>query len=223
MSLQRHLAEDRLRDVVVAAPVGRALGEGELVEEVSAALGRQPLRLVVHRRRVVDQVTRRSLGLDQRDLLGARAGRHHGDERQAEEAREVGLGDGRRAGGGLDDRRPFDDPAVAQAVQEQRACEPMLERSGRVHRLVLEVQVDVPVLGQRKGVQMRVGRPIGIGFDATDGLVRPRSRAAGVRGRSGTSSRAQFPRSQRAAAARRPSCPWRCFVGCSLQPPAAAK
>ena len=186
VSLQRHLAEDRLRDVVVAAPVGRALRVGELVEEVPAALGREPLRLVVHGRRVVDQVTRPSLRLDQRDLLGAGGGRHDGDERQAEEPREVRLGDGRRAAGGLDDRRPLRDPAVAQAVEEQRACESMLQRSRRVDRLVLQVEVDAPLLGQRKGVQMRVGRAIGVGFDATDRLVRPRSRTEAlttVRGR----------------------------------------
>ncbi len=54
MPLQRHLAEDRLRDVVVAAPVGRSLGEGELVEEVPAALVREPVSLGVHGGRVVD-------------------------------------------------------------------------------------------------------------------------------------------------------------------------
>ena len=133
--------------------------------------------LGVDGRRVVDEVTRRPLGLDQRDLLGAGRGGHDGDERQAEEAREVRLGDGSRAGRGLDDRRPLDDPAIADAVQEQRAREPVLERSRRVDRLVLQVQIDVPVLGQRKGVQMRVGRPVGIGFDPPDGLVRPRSRS----------------------------------------------
>ena len=177
MPLQRHLAEDRLGDVVVAAPVGRALGERELVEEVAAAHGRQSLGLVVDGRRILDQVARSALRLDQRDLLRARGGRHHGDERQAEKAREVGLGDRGRAGGGLDDRRPVGDPAVAQAIQEERTREPVLQRSRRVHRLVLQVQVDVPVLGQREGVQMRVGRPVGVGFDAAHRVVRPRSRA----------------------------------------------
>jgi hypothetical protein len=36
--LLRHLLEDRLGDVVVAAPVGGALREGELVHEVAVAL-----------------------------------------------------------------------------------------------------------------------------------------------------------------------------------------
>ena len=180
MPLQRHLAEDRLRDVVVAAPVGRALGVGELVEEVPAALGREPLRLGVHRRRVVDQVARASLRLDQRDLLGAGGRRHDRDERQAEEPGEVRLGDGRRAARRLDDRRPLGDPAVAQAVEEQRAGEPMLQRARRVDRLVLQVEVDAPLRGQREDVQMRVGRAVGVGFDATDRLVRPRSRIEAV-------------------------------------------
>ena len=43
--LQRHLVEDRLGDVVVAAPVRRALRVRELVEEVAAALVREPLRV----------------------------------------------------------------------------------------------------------------------------------------------------------------------------------
>ena len=173
MRLQRHLGEDRLGDVVDAAPVHRALGISELVQEVSAALGREPVRLVVHGGRVVDQVTRPSLGLDQRDLLGAGGGRHDGDERQAQVPGEVRLGDGRRAAGGLDDRRPLGDPAVAQAVEEQRAGEPMLQRSRRMDGFVFQVEVDPPLGAQREYVQMRVGRAVGVGFDATNRLVRP--------------------------------------------------
>ena len=207
MSLHRHLAEDRLRDVVVAAPVGRALCEGELVEEVSVALGREPVRLVVHGRRVVDQVTRRSLRLDQRDLLGAGGGRHDGDERQAEEAREVRLGHGGRAGGRLDDRRPFGDPAVAQAVEEQRACESMLQRSRRVHRLVLEVEVDVPVPRATER-HADACRPTDWHRLRCDGRPRPPTLSnRRVPGRCGTWSRAQSPRSRQVTAARRPTYP----------------
>ena len=164
---------------------------------------RQPLGLVVHRRRVFDQVARRALRLDQRDLLGARAGRHHGHERQAEEAREVRLGDGRRAGRGLDDRRPLDDPAVAQAVQEQRAREPVLERAGRVDRLVLEVEVDVPLprAGERRADACP---PTGWRRPRCGG--RPRLPTCGsrrARVRSGTSSPPQFPRLRGATGARR--------------------
>ena len=74
--------------------------------------------------------------------------------------------DGRRAARGLDDRRPARDPAVAQAVQEQRARQPMLQRAGGMHRLVLEVEVDAPLDRQREGVQMGVGRAIRVGLDA---------------------------------------------------------
>ena len=72
MPLQRQLLEDRLGDVVVAAPVGGPLGVGELVEVVPAGLVGQPPRLVVDRRRVVDQVAAAALELDQRDLLRRR-------------------------------------------------------------------------------------------------------------------------------------------------------
>ena len=173
MPLLRHLAEDRLRDVVVAAPVGRALGKCELVEEVPFALVGEPPRLVDDRPGVVDQVARPSLRLDERDLLGAGGGRHDRDERQAEVPGEVGLGDGRRAARGLDDRRPLGDPAVAEAVEEQRPGEPVLQRSRRVDRLVLQVEVDAPLLRQREDVQMRVGRAIRVRLETADGLVRP--------------------------------------------------
>ena len=173
MPLEGHLGEDRLRDVVVAAPIGRALREGELIQEVSAELGRQPLRLGIHDRRVVDQVARPSLRLDQRDLLGARRSRHDGDERQAQEAGEVRLRDGRRAARRLDDRRSLGDPAVAQAVEEQRAGESMLEGARRVHRLVLQVEIDAPLGRKREGVQMGVGRPVGVRLEPGDRLVRP--------------------------------------------------
>ena len=115
--------------------------------------------------------------LDQRDLLRAGGRRHDGDERQAQEPGEVRLGDGRRAAGRVDDRRSLGDPAVAQAVEEQRAGESMLQRPRRVDRLVLEVEVDSPVRGQREGVQVRVGRAVLVGLDATDRLVGPLPRA----------------------------------------------
>src|ERR671923_1187000 len=53
----------------------------------------------------------------------------------------------------------------------------MLQRTGRVDGLVLEVQVDSPAWRQREGVQMRVGRAILVGLDATNRLVRPLPRA----------------------------------------------
>ena len=176
VSLHRHLVEDRLGDVVVAPPVGRTLRVGELIEEIATGFVRKPTRLVVHRCRVVNEMARPSVRLDQRNLLGAGRRRHDGDVRQLQEPREVRLGDRRRAAGGLDDRRPLRDPAVAQSVQEQRARKAMLEGSRRVHGLVLHVEVDAPLNRERKGVQVRIGRAVGVSLEATDSLVCPHPR-----------------------------------------------
>jgi hypothetical protein len=48
MRLIAQLLEDRLGDVVVATPVCRAFGVGELVKIVAAGLVCQPFGLVVH-------------------------------------------------------------------------------------------------------------------------------------------------------------------------------
>ena len=56
---QRHLLEDDLGNVVVAPPVGRALGIGELVDEVAAAVVGQPLGLLGDAPGVVDQAALR--------------------------------------------------------------------------------------------------------------------------------------------------------------------
>jgi hypothetical protein len=87
-----HLGERRLGDVVVAPPVGGALGVGELVEEVPLQLVRQPGRDLRDGRRVIDEVAAAALALDERDL--GRAGRapHNGDKRHPDQPREVGLG-----------------------------------------------------------------------------------------------------------------------------------
>ena len=66
-----HLLEDRLGDVVVAAPVGGPFGVGELVEVMAAGLLRQPLGLGVHLRRLRDEMATAALGFDQGDLAGA--------------------------------------------------------------------------------------------------------------------------------------------------------
>src|SRR5262249_55179683 len=137
--LQLHLVEDRLGDVVVAAPVGGAFSERELVEVVAGALVGETAGLVVDGGGVVDQVAGASLGLDQGDLLLTGGGGHDRDERQPQEPGEVGLGYGGGAARGLDDGRALADPAVAEAVEEERAGEAMLQRPGRVDGLVLQV------------------------------------------------------------------------------------
>src|SRR5690606_6357562 len=53
-----HLPEDRLGDVVVGAPVGGALGVGELVHEVAAAFAGEPDRLGGDVTRCAHQVPR---------------------------------------------------------------------------------------------------------------------------------------------------------------------
>jgi hypothetical protein len=53
MLLQAHLREQRLGDIVVAAPVGGALGIGELVQVLSASVGRQPRRFGIDRGGIV--------------------------------------------------------------------------------------------------------------------------------------------------------------------------
>ena len=176
--LQRHLREDRLGDVVVAAPVRRALGVGELVEVVPAA--RRP-RAAGPRRTIVRGSSTKwqrppwaSISAIFSGLVDAGITATNG---RPEQAGEVRLGDGRRAAGGLDDRRPLGDPAVAEAVEEQRAREPVLERSRRVDRLVLQVEVDPPLRRQREDVQVRVGGAVGVGLDAPDRLVGPLARA----------------------------------------------
>jgi hypothetical protein len=83
--LVAHLRVDRLGDVVVPAPVGGALGVGELVQVVPAALPRNTLGLGVHLTRVLHEMATPALGFDERDLGGTRSRGHHGDERQTEQ------------------------------------------------------------------------------------------------------------------------------------------
>ncbi|MNO99776.1 hypothetical protein D3C76_915570 [compost metagenome] len=172
-TLVAHLLEDRLGDVVVRPPVGGAFGEGELVHEVPAALPRQALGFGVDLRRVVDQVALAAVEGDLRDLLLRGAGRHHGDERQAEQAGEIGLGDRRRAAGRLDHRCLRPQPAVAQGVEEQRTRQAVLEAAGGMAGLVLEVQVDAGQAGHVQRDQVRIGAALKIRLDDADRLAGP--------------------------------------------------
>jgi hypothetical protein len=94
--LQLQLLEDRLGDVVVAPPVGGALGVGELVEVVPAAPVGQALGLGVHVRAVLHEVAARPVPLDERHLLRAGRARHDRHERHPDQPREVRLGHRRR-------------------------------------------------------------------------------------------------------------------------------
>ena len=65
------------------------------------------------------------------------------------------------------------DQAAAQAVEEQRPRQPVLERAGRVRRLVLEIEVDAGQGRDRHGVQVRVGGARLVGLELADRLDHP--------------------------------------------------
>ena len=165
--------------LLLPAPVGGTLGVGELIEVMPAGIRRQPLRLLVHLCRLIDEMATAALGFDQRDLRRARRRRHHRDERQFEHRREIRLRDRRRTRRCLDDRGVLVDPPVAQRVEEQRPRQPMLEAAGDVGGLVLEVEREVDVFGptrrQRVAQQMRVGAAPGVGCDQPHRVVHPRT------------------------------------------------
>src|SRR6185437_6804722 len=78
VGLALHLAEDRFGDVVVATPVGGALGVGELIHVVPTATFGQPLCRAVHIG-VIDEMALAAEEFDLRDLLFRRPARHHGE------------------------------------------------------------------------------------------------------------------------------------------------
>ena len=168
----RHLGEDRVGDVVVAAPVRYLLGVGELVHVVAIEFTGQALGFAVYVG-VLHQVAFAAIERDLVDLLPGGALGHHGDEGQVQEFGKIGLGHGRAARGGLDDRGPFIDPPVAEPVEKQRAGQAMLEASGGVGGFVLEIELDICDGRQFHLDQVGVRRPLEIGLDFTDGLVGP--------------------------------------------------
>ena len=91
MALAGQLLENRLGDVVVAAPVRGTLRVGELVHEQASAGASQSVRLRIDRRGVLDQMTAPTLELDQCDLARTRRRGHDCDERQPKQAREIRL------------------------------------------------------------------------------------------------------------------------------------
>ncbi|MNM38498.1 hypothetical protein D3C81_492550 [compost metagenome] len=172
---ETHLLEDRLGDVVVRPPVGRALGVGELVDEMPVVLTGQSLGFGVDLRRVVHQVALPAVKGDLRDLFLGRGCRHHRNERQAEHAREVRFGNRRRTAGRFNDRRSRFEPAVTQRIKKQRTRQPMLEAAGGMAGFILEVQLDARKTRQRQGDQVGVGAALEIGFDDPDRFAGPLS------------------------------------------------
>ena len=181
MLFAAHLLEHRFGDVVVAAPVGGALGIGELVHVDTAQTGRQLVGGGIDALAVGHQVALPALALDLLDLLRRGAGRHHGMERQAQHAREIGLRDRRRAGRGLDHWRVVPDASVADAVEKQRARQAMLEAARRMGRFVLQVEVDAGEGRQVELQQMGVGRAPLVVLDQRDGMARPGAFVVGAR------------------------------------------
>ena len=176
MRFAGHLGKDRFGDIVVAAPVGRAFGIGELVDVMALQIVRQRLGGRIDLTRRVYEMAFAAVEGDRVDLGLRGAARNHCDETQAQHAREIGFGHGGRAARCLDHRSAFADPAVAQAIKEQRPGKPVLEAAGRMARLVLEIDRDIGQRGNRQRYEMRVGGSVEIGLDAADGPVHPLAR-----------------------------------------------
>src|SRR5256885_7609936 len=117
-----------------STPVGGALGIGELVHVVAAGLRGHGACLVVDLACAVHEMAAAAVELDQRNLLGRGATRHHGHEGQAQQAREIRLAHGRGAARCLDDGRALMHPAIAQRIEKQRARQPVLEAARGVDR-----------------------------------------------------------------------------------------
>jgi hypothetical protein len=147
-----HLGKDAFGDVVVAAPIGRAFGKGELVHIVATALVSQALRLAIDGGGIGHLVALPAQRLDRGDLFSGRAGRDHGDERQAQHARNS-FRYGGGAGRGLDHGGAFADPAAAQRMEEQRARQAVLEAAGGVAALVLEIDGNPGSAGRSSGIR----------------------------------------------------------------------
>ncbi len=125
-AFQPHLREQALGNVVVAAPVGRPLGIGELVHVMAAGFVGDAARLVIDFGGL-NEAHLAAEKLDGLDLLARRRTRGDGDEGQVQQTGEIGFGNGGGAGRGLHHRPAAADPAVAQAIEEERAGQTMLE------------------------------------------------------------------------------------------------
>src|ERR1700730_1163029 len=89
MLLVAHLDEYRLRDVVVAAPIGGSFGVGELVQVVPTSLLGDAFGLGVEAARALYEMATATLRFDQCDLGRASRRGHHRDERETQQCGEV--------------------------------------------------------------------------------------------------------------------------------------
>ncbi|MNC70037.1 hypothetical protein D3C75_1208040 [compost metagenome] len=86
---------------------------------MAVQLFRQLLGDGINLRRMVDEVTTPAVERDLLNLAACGTGRHDGNKRQANQPGEVSFGYRGTAGGGLDNRGVFGDPAVTQTIQKQ--------------------------------------------------------------------------------------------------------
>ena len=173
MLLRRHLREDALGDVVVAAPIGRPLGIGELVEIMTTRLGRQAMGYVIDGARIVDRVDFAAVETDRIELGRGGRGGHDRDEAQPQHLGEIRLAHRRRARGGLDHAGVRPDPAIAQRIEEQRTRQPVLEAASRMAAFILQIEGDPRIARQFDPDQMRVRRSVEIRLDPPDGFRPP--------------------------------------------------
>ena len=164
-----------MRNVVVRPPVSSAFSVGELVDEVTIVLTRQPLGFGVDLRRILPQMALAAVELDLRDFLSGRGCRHHCNKRYTQQTGEVRFGNGRRTARRFDHRRAGLEPAVAQRVQKQRSRQTVFEAAGGMARLVLEIQFDAREARQRQRNQVRIGAALKVGFNNPDGFAGPLS------------------------------------------------
>ena len=173
--LRRHLRENALCDVIVAAPVGRALGIGELVEIMAARLRCEPMGDVIYGARIVDRVNLAAVKADRVQLGRGGRGGHDREEAQAQHPCEIGFADRGRSRRGLDHAGIRADPPVAQRVKEQRAGKPVLQTAGRMAALILQVQRDAGIAWQFEPDEVRVGRAVIVRLNPLDRLGSPGS------------------------------------------------
>lgn len=89
-----HLAENTVRNVIIAPPVGGALGEGELVHIMAIQFAGQHFGGRIDFAGAFHKVAASAVKFDLFDFTFRRAGGHDGDKRQTEQAGKIGFGDG---------------------------------------------------------------------------------------------------------------------------------
>ena len=171
--LKLHLLKDAFGDIVVAAPIGCALGIGELVQIMPARVRGDPGRDLIDLGWLIDQFAAPAKAPDRRQLGLAGGFGHDRDKGQAQKIGEIGLGDGGRTRRGFDQRGAAPDAAVADAVKKQRPRQPVLEAAGRMRAFILEIDRDIGQALKRRLDQMRVSRAVAVALENGDGIACP--------------------------------------------------